>query len=70
MTIICAWCGRTMAEGSGDVSHGMCEACEARIVSAVEQVQRETEAAAAPRGPRACGVRRSASGEAALRRAS
>lgn len=28
--VVCAWCGQTMAEGRGPVSHGICPPCGAR----------------------------------------
>ena len=33
MTIICAWCGKTLQRGGGEVSHGICAACSAKVES-------------------------------------
>lgn len=30
-TVVCAICGRTLADGSSEVSHGLCEACAAKM---------------------------------------
>ncbi|MGH7752881.1 MAG: hypothetical protein ACREN5_08705 [Gemmatimonadales bacterium] len=30
-TIVCAWCGRLIAEGGAQVSHGLCPDCAARV---------------------------------------
>jgi len=27
MQTICAWCGKVLKEGEGDISHGICPAC-------------------------------------------
>lgn len=31
MKVICAWCGKTVEEGDGLISHGMCADCSRRV---------------------------------------
>lgn len=29
--MVCAWCGRVMEEGEGEVTHTICPSCAARV---------------------------------------
>jgi hypothetical protein len=38
MKIVCAWCQRVMQAGSdSEVSHGICEECEAKFLEQLEE---------------------------------
>lgn len=32
--VVCAWCGLTLLEGDGEISHGLCDACADSVLSA------------------------------------
>jgi hypothetical protein len=36
MTLICAWCGKTLRRGRGPVSHGICESCSLAVQASLE----------------------------------
>jgi hypothetical protein len=37
MTVVCAWCRRTLATGGPAISHGICAGCRDRFLAELEE---------------------------------
>lgn len=38
--IICAWCHKTIREGKGEITHGICEPCKRKQLAELAQLKK------------------------------